>query len=199
MSDMYGKLGEYLNNVLETGEVPQEEILKDQDPCINENSRENPGPFDFNDHYKTQNSNNFTSFEEKSKLNKKNTNENQSETRKNNETDDIKLFKFIKQFKNTEKKDKTGEILRENQVNYVKMYKYTKIMHITPDIQWALGTLDIAYPFTLTELKKKYHFLLKKTHPDTNNGKTDEITGKNQFQNTVQDIKKAYSILRNTL
>ena len=63
MSDMYGKLGEYLNNVLETGEVPQEEILKDQDPCIDENSRENPGPFDFNDHYKTQNSNNFTSFE----------------------------------------------------------------------------------------------------------------------------------------
>lgn len=45
MSDMYGKLGDLLNNVLETGEVPQDEITKDQDPISYKGDGENSDPF----------------------------------------------------------------------------------------------------------------------------------------------------------
>lgn len=45
MSDMYGKLGDLLNNVLEAGQIPQEEITKDQDPVNYKGDGENSDPF----------------------------------------------------------------------------------------------------------------------------------------------------------
>lgn len=48
MSDMYEKLGNLLNNVLETGEIPQDDITKDQNPVNYKDNGENSDPFSFN-------------------------------------------------------------------------------------------------------------------------------------------------------
>lgn len=64
MSDMYERLGNLLNNVLETGEIPQDDITKDQNPVNYKDNGENSDPFsfineeNFRKKYTTENKNN---------------------------------------------------------------------------------------------------------------------------------------------
>lgn len=64
MSDMYERLGNLLNNVLETGEIPQDDITKDQNPVNYKDNGENSDPFsfineeNFRKKYTTENENN---------------------------------------------------------------------------------------------------------------------------------------------
>lgn len=94
--------------------------------------------------------------------------------------------KRIKIPKNEQKA--TGEV--------IKMHKYTQIMHITPEIQQALTTLDIVYPFTTIQLKRQYHKLLKQHHPDSKTTIQNSNTVNNFRQYSIDDIKQAYDLLR---
>lgn len=58
------------------------------------------------------------------------------------------------------------------------MHKYTENMQFSTKITSALHTLDIAYPFTISDIKSQYRKLLKKYHPDTSSN-----------NNTIQDTK----------
>ena len=59
-----------------------------------------------------------------------------------------------------------------------KLHKYTENIQFPPQINSALTTLDIAYPFEINNIKKQYRKLLKKYHPDTSSN-----------NNTIQDTK----------
>ena len=62
-------------------------------------------------------------------------------------------------------------------------------------IQKALGTLDIAYPFTQKDITKQYHKLLKQNHPDTKIAIQHSQGVQNNRQLTIYDIKNSYQIL----
>jgi DnaJ-class molecular chaperone len=68
-------------------------------------------------------------------------------------------------------------------------------MQFPPHIQKALGTLDIAYPFTAKDIKKQYHKLLKQNHPDTKITIQHSQSVQNNRQSTIDDIKNSYQIL----
>ena len=59
-----------------------------------------------------------------------------------------------------------------------KLHKYTENIQFSSQISSALTTLDIAYPFSVNDIKKQYRKLLKKYHPDTSSN-----------NNTIQDTK----------
>ena len=82
----------------------------------------------------------------------------------------------------------TGEV--------IKLHKYTYNMQFPSSIQLALTTLDIAYPFTVKDIKKQYHKLLKENHPDTQNTIQTSQDVENNRQITVDEITEAYKILR---
>lgn len=165
MPDMYDKLGDLLNEALESGRIP-------------ENTQEN----------KTFNSDNFidrdTSSEncDKSGLFSFNN---------SHKTDDKKEKVAVKIPKEPQKA--TAEVLHQSET--VNMHKYTKIMYIPPLVQQALETLDIAYPYDVSTIKIQYRKLLKQYHPDSKTTiQTSDSVFKNR-QLTVDDIKNAYSII----
>lgn len=100
--------------------------------------------------------------------------------------------------KNKESKQKIKDNFRKKKApptgEVVKLHKYTTNIQFPPKIQNALVTLDIAYPFTIKDVKIQYHKLLKQNHPDT----------KNTIQNSqnvlkteqINDIQDAYKILK---
>ena len=118
----------------------------------------------------------------------------------------------------------TGEIKRKNNINIEKeeendgikdkinaenhytnqkdtqnMHKYTENMQFSSRIINALHTLDIAYPFDKSDIKKQYRKLLKKYHPDTssirNTIQDTEIVDKlRQLQ--LEKLQEAYKILK---
>jgi hypothetical protein len=53
----------------------------------------------------------------------------------------------------------------------------------------ALATLGLSYPFSSSELRKKYRFLVKKYHPDANGGSPEA-------EETIKRINEAYEILK---
>lgn len=152
MPDMYDKLGELLNEALESGEIPQ----NDKRNAVVE-------PVE------------TTAF----------FNEKVVSTSSTTTNSDSKTTKRIKIPKKEQKA--TGQV--------IKMHKYTINMHITPEIQNALTTLDIVYPFTTLQLKKQYHKLLKQHHPDSKNTIQTLNTVNNSRQYTIDEIKQAYKLL----
>ena len=149
MPDMYDKLGEMLNEALESGEIPQSQINNDQNE-LPENE-EDSGHFDFKEAEKsTKNTRKTVKSEKKQQI-------------------------------------PTGEV--------IKMHKYTYNMQLPPQIQTALTTLDIAYPFTQKDITTAYHNKLKEAHPDTQNTIQTSKTVQNNRQYTVDEIKNVYQIL----
>ncbi len=149
MPDMYDKLGEMLNEALESGRIPKPQTNNDQNE-LPEND-EDSGHFDFKEAEKsTENNKKSLKFPKKQQLS-------------------------------------TGEV--------IKLHKYTYTMQFPLDIQKALSTLDIAYPFTQKDITKKYHKLLKENHPDTQNTIQVSQNVKNIRHKTIDEITTAYTIL----
>ena len=155
MPDMYDKLGEMLNEVLESGKIPQNE--KNDQVDSHENVEES-GHFSFKESQKsTENPNNSD----------KNTKNRHCETKG--------------------RSNPTGEV--------IKLHKYTYNMQFPPLVQKALGTLDIAYPFTQKDISRQYHKLLKENHPDTQKTIQTSQTVHNTRQYTIDEITESYKIL----
>ena len=81
----------------------------------------------------------------------------------------------------------TGEV--------IKLHKYTYNMRFPPQIQNALTTLDIAYPFTQKDITAAYHKKLKESHPDTQSTIQNSKSVQNNRQYTIDEIKESYKIL----
>ena len=110
--------------------------------------------------------------------------ENQSKEK----TDNIRKNVENKQFFTHKKQIPTGEV--------IKMHKYTESMHIPPEIVNALGTLHLVYPVDWKIVKKQYHTLLKSVHPDTKTTIQSSLSVQNNIQQTVDDLKQAYALLK---
>ena len=152
MPDMYDKLGEMLNEALESGKIPQDNKHESEEESVVE-------PVET-----TDSSSDFIKNTQKSAENNKKSTKNDSKTA------------FA-----------TGEV--------IKSHKYTYNMQFPPHIQIALGTLDIAYPFTAKDITKQYHKLLKQNHPDTKITIQYSQDVQNNRQLTIDDIKYSYQIL----
>ena len=149
MPDMYDKLGEMLNEALESGSIPKSQTINDQNQT--DTKSDNSGHFDFkNDGKSAENSK--------------------------------KLLKSPKK-----QQIPTGEV--------IKLHKYTYNMQFPPQIQQAITTLDIVYPFTQKDITTAYHKKLKEAHPDTQNTIQTSQYVENNRQLTVDDIRNSYQIL----
>ena len=156
MPDMYDKLGEMLNEALESGKIPQNKEPEDT---------ENTPPEHVEGGETTAYSGSFI-LNDKSKS---------RETSK----------KSLK----SEKKHQipTGEV--------IKMHKYTYNMQYPPQIQSALATLDIVYPFTVKDITASYHKKLKEVHPDTQSTIQTSKSVQNNRRLTIDEIRQSYQIL----
>ena len=102
-----------------------------------------------------------------------------------------------KLFKIKIKKKKTQE------KHYTILYKYTENIQFPLNIQNALTTLDVVYPFSKSKLNKQYRKFSKLLHPDKNNQKYTKITiqESDNVYKTIQlsfsDISYAYKTLLN--
>ncbi len=152
MPDMYDKLGEMLNEALESGKIPQDNKHESEEESVVE-------PVET-----TDSSSDFIKNSQKS-----------AENNKKSAKNDSKIA-FA-----------TGQV--------IKLHKYTYNMQFPPHIQKALGTLDIAYPFTQKDITKQYHKLLKQNHPDTKITIQHSQGVQNNRQLTIDDIKNSYQIL----
>ena len=148
MPDMYDKLGEMLNDVLESGKIPQNDK---NDQITSDEKKEESGHFSF----------------------------------KNDENKAKKAGIDAKKLK--KEQIPTGQV--------IKLHKYTYNMQFPPNIQLALTTLDIAYPFTQKDISRQYHKLLKENHPDTQNTIQTSQDVQNIRQKSIDDITLAYKIL----
>lgn len=151
MSDMYDKLGELLNEALESGKIPNNKNQGVVEPVET------------------------TSFFNEKVVST-------SSTTANSDSKTTKRIKIPKK-----EKKATGEV--------IKMHKYAVNMYITPEIQKALTTLDIVYPYTLPQLKRQYYKLLKQCHPDSKITIQTSNTVLNNRQYTVDEIKQSYELL----
>lgn len=174
MSDMYEKLAELLNNVLETGEIPQDEITKDQNPVNYKDNGENSDPFSFNPSNSSENQLNNQKRQKKS--------------------ENINIFQQKIREKYTSGDEiPTGSVIKEADYHCINMHKYTKLMHIPCIVSKSLDTLHIASIENLTseQLRKQYHQLLKENHPDTAN--------KKGILTTPEELKNAFDIVNKYL
>ena len=152
MPDMYDKLGEMLNEALESGKIPQDKKHESEEEPVVE-------PVET-----TDSSSDFIKNTQKSTENNKKSAKNDSKTA------------FA-----------TGEV--------IKLHKYTYNMQFPPQIQNALTTLDIVYPFTQKDISAAYHKKLKETHPDTKNTIHNSKNVNNFRQLSIDEIKNSYQIL----
>lgn len=140
MSGLYDKLGDMLNEVLESGKIPD----KDK--------------FFFNK--ENQNS----ELHEKACANDTNAshgnNERSSDSFSFNKTDSINDKEKINFNKFTNFEQKTSDTIIRN-------YNYNNELQFPEEIKASMIALSINYPFTQVELRKQYHKLLKTFHPDT--------------------------------
>ena len=171
---MYDKLGDLLNEALDSGYIPQEnkakkEERKQTDLESRKSKSSDSGLFSFN----------LFENQVKNEKNKVEINNNKQEKQPKSEKIKVKILK--------------KEQISNAQV--IKMHNYTNFMQFPPYIQKALTTLDIAYPINKELIKKKYRFLLKKNHPDT---KTTIQTSDNvNFSRhlSIDQIEEAYKTL----
>lgn len=171
MPDMYDKLGDLLNEALDSGYIPQEnkEDWKQEDLDSRKTKSFDSSLFSFN----------FFENQVKNEKNKVETDNNNQENQPKSEKIKVKILK--------------KEQISNAQV--IKMHNYTNFMQFPPYIQKALTTLDIAYPVNKEIIKQKYRFLLKKNHPDTKN--TIQTSDNVNFSRrlSIDQIKEAYKIL----
>ncbi|MCR5189149.1 MAG: DnaJ domain-containing protein [Treponema sp.] len=168
---MYDKLGDLLNEALDSGKIPQEEKKdwKNQDLNSNENKSYDSSLFSFK-------------FENESSENKKASTEDLANSQKTNQKSERIRVKILK-------KDEIPS------AQVIKMHNYATFMHFPPYIQKALNTLDIAYPFTLELIKQKYRNLLKENHPDTKSTIQNSNPVDNNRHLSIDQIKEAYNTL----
>ena len=99
-----------------------------------------------------------------------------------------------------EKKDKIKEKKHyTSNTDSQNIHKYTENMQFSTKITFALHTLDIAYPFTISDIKSRYRKLLKKYHPDTsfNNNTIQDTKIVNKLrQLQLEKLQEAYKILK---
>ena len=157
---MYDKLGEMLNEALESGKIPQENKI--------EMESEAPAP----EQSQREGSSDSIYFKDSSVTSTPLSNRN---SRRNTLKSEKK------------KQNPTGEV--------IKMHKYTYNMQHPSEIQKALTTLDIAYPFSIKDIPSKYHKKLKEIHPDTKNTIQTSDTVQNIRQMSIDDIRNSYKIL----
>ena len=178
MPDMYDKLGEMLNEALESGEIPQNSHCEDDktDYCEGEPLLhcEDMDCFDAE----------ASRNEELKKSNKPTENHNyyREENLRHCKAETLRHCEA-----EGRSNPPTGEV--------IKLHKYAYNMQFPPIIQQALTTLDIAYPFTSKDIKKQYRKLLKEIHPDTKNTIQNSQDVENYRQKTVDEITEAYKIL----
>lgn len=164
MPDMYDKLGDMLNEALESGKIPTDrhcEAEGQSKPSENQNDQ-------IDSHENAEETGHF-SFKESQK------------TTVNNKTRSEKAQKDKKSAIST------GEV--------IKLHKYTYNMQFPSHIQKALGTLDVVYPFTIKDITKQYHKLLKENHPDTQKTIQTSQNVENIRQKSIDEITEAYKIL----
>ena len=150
MPDMYDKLGDMLNEALESGKIPKSQINNNDQKKLQENEVDS-GHFDFKD-------------------------------------DEKRTEKSRKTLKSEKKQQiPTGEV--------IKLHKYTYNMQFPSQIQNALITLDIAYPFIIRDITTAYHKKLKQFHPDTKNTIRDSHDVQNNRQLTIDEVRNSYKIL----
>ena len=161
---MYDKLGEMLNEALESGKIPQNNTTKsEKDPeepvveCSQSECIETTT---------TSGSDIFKSGSDN--LNHRHSTKNPLKSKKSPQIP-------------------TGEV--------IKMHKYTYNMQFPPQIQLALTTLDIAYPFTQKDIAAAYHKKLKEVHPDTKTTIQSSKDVENIRQISIDDIRNSYKIL----
>ncbi len=156
MPDMYDKLGEMLNEALESGKIPKNIIKKGPEPEVECSQSEciettDLGPDSFKSDFDTPSG--------------------------------LLNHRILKK----KKQIPTGEV--------IKMHKYTYNMQYPPQIQKALTTLDIVYPFIQKDITTAYHKKLKETHPDTKNTIQISKTVQNIRQVSIDEIRDSYKIL----
>lgn len=176
MPDMYDKLGDLLNEALDSGYIPQENKEKKEDWKQEDLDSRKSKSFD-----SSLFSFNFFENQVKNEKNKVEIDNNKQENQPKSEKIKVKILK--------------KEQISNAQV--IKMHNYTNFMQFPPYIQKALTALDIVYPINKELIKQKYRFLLKKNHPDT---KTTIQTSDNvNFSRhlSIDQIKDAYKILCN--
>lgn len=87
------------------------------------------------------------------------------------------------------KKQQTGQV--------IKMYNYTENMHIPDDVQKAFCMLEIPFTTELKSIKKQYHELIKKAHPDTKTTIQNSQDVYFSIQKTPQMLKDAFETIEN--
>lgn len=171
---MYKNLGDLLNQVLNKGTIPH----------INCNNEEQNQKENNNQLKKDQN----TKQNEQNQANSQNNKTENGKITKNQTPINKKSIRF---FKKKEKQPST----------VIKMHKHTENIQFSPEITNALTTLDIAYPFTINQLKRRYRELCKLYHPDKNTIKNNKITiQKSQnvyksIQLDINNITESYKLL----
>lgn len=159
MPDMYDKLGDLLNNVLESGKIPNfENENKHLDYSEKEITSENPDFF-YSNEKKTQ----------------KNTKINQNTIRK------------IINDKNQSKIGKIETDINYSKIKFKKLHKYTDNMQFPKEVSKSLDTLHIVSFTSWNDVKKKYHNLLKEYHPDIKN--SYEKTQENAVKDIINAYK----------
>jgi len=161
MPDMFDKLGDLLNEALESGTInqikqdssAQAENIQDRD--TSSTNCDKSGLFSFKESENSQ--------------------------------------------KNAKKRIKIPIFSRTITAEVIKMHKYTINMHIPPDIQQALTTLDIVYPYNLHQLNKQYRKQLKLHHPDKKNTIQNQEDVIKIRQLSIDDITGAYKLLKDYL
>ena len=174
MPDMYDKLGDLLNEALDSGYIPQENKEKKEDWKQEDLDSRKSKSFD-----SSLFSFNFFENQVKNEKNKVEIDNNKQKNQPKSEKIKVKILK--------------KEQISNAQV--IKMHNYTNFMQFPPYIQKALTTLDIADSINKELIKQKYRLLLKKNHPDT---KTTIQTSDNvNFSRhlSIDQIKEAYKIL----
>lgn len=173
MDDFYEKLGNLLNEKIENDENPQRSNEK-ADETASDNTNEVK-----TEQIMTEECQNDDGSLEKRDAGSEHTNE--SDTVKVDEKSEKASKIRVKIPKAHE--NSTGEV--------IKMHKYAEF---PAEIAYALATLDIAYPVTLKNIKKRYHELIKQYHPDSNLSQK-EYTVNNCIQVDINTIISSYELL----
>lgn len=102
----------------------------------------------------------------------------------NTQQEQQKTFTFKTNFFKRKRTVATAQIIKNNDYNYIPQ--------LSPELQSAFNLLGLNYPCTWKEVNKKYHSLLKQTHPDTKKSEQQITTQINDLQNAYQLLKKFY-------
>ncbi len=165
---MYDKLGDLLNEALESGEIPNQKTP--QADSAKTDIAQAGNLEDRNNHDKNHN-----------------------DVHNDENCAKSGLFSFNKEKSRLKIPRKEKKIYGQ----VVKLHKYTENIQFPPQIQNALTTLDIAYPVTAIKIKKQYRKILKITHPDSKKTIQQSQTVNFNRQYTVDEVKCAYNLLCN--